>query len=235
MSDISYQDLKPKEILESINDIRGKFFSYLTMAEQFFQLGERDKVVEYYEKAWEIAQEKQDKIMLSEIYSSYGIYYSNIHNTEKALKFLEYAKDLILEIGDKAKVAQLFTNMATIYIQNKDPQALKYAEDGLKLAIEAKVKTNEIQSLKTLGRAQALVAGDFDEGIKNIKRAIAIAKEKNFSVEWAVGLFVLGEVMIASNKTQQALKYLEQARKIFAEFNAKFHLEELENLLKNIS
>ena len=91
---------------------------------------------------------------------------------------------------------------------------------------KAKVKQDEIESLKTLGRAQSLVAGEVDDGIKNIKRAIAIAKEKNIIVQMARGFFALGEVLIANNKPQQALKHLERAKKIFAEFNAKFHLIE---------
>ena len=226
---------KAEQIFENINDIRGMIISYLTIAEELFHLNKKEEAVKYYEKAWGIAQEKQDKILLSDTYYHYGIYFLNIKNTKKAMEFFGYAKPPIQEEGDKTKISRLYTSLAKVYIHEKNSEALKYAQDGLTLAIEAKVKQDEIESLKTLGRAQSLVAGEVDDGIKNIKRAIAIAKEKNFIVQMARGFFALGEVLIANNKPQQALKHLERAKKIFTEFNAKFHLEETEELIKNIS
>ncbi|KPJ74397.1 hypothetical protein AMJ52_00670 [candidate division TA06 bacterium DG_78] len=226
---------KAKEIFEDINDVRGTIISYLTIAEELFHLNEKKEAVEYYEKAWRIAQEKQDKILLSEVYYQYGVYFLNIKDTNKALEFFEYARAPILEEGDKTRVSRFYSSLAKVYIEKKDPQAMQYAQDGLNFATEARVKQDEIDCLKTLGRAQALVTGQVDEGIKNIKRAIAMAKEKNYVIQRARGFFALGEVFIKDNKPQQALKHLERAKKIFSEFNAKFHVEETEQLIQKIS
>jgi predicted ATPase/class 3 adenylate cyclase len=226
---------KAKEIFEQMNDVRGTIVTYLTIAEELFHLNKKDEAVEYYEKAWRIAQEKQDKILLSEVYYQYGVYFLNLKNTNKALEFFEYAKAPILEEGDKTRISRLYSSLARVYIEKEDSQAMHYAQDGLNFAIEARVKQDEVDCLKTLGRAQALVAGQVDEGIKNIKRAIALAKEKNYVIQRARGFFALGEVLIKDNKPQQALKHLERAKKIFSEFNAKFHVEETNQLIQKIS
>ncbi len=226
---------KAIEIFESVNDIRSMVYVYSTIANILADKGEESRAVEYYEKALKLAQKTEDKILLSGIYCHYAKYFLSIDNVEKALELLERAEGIIVQSGNQTDLAKLFRDFAEAYIKNKDPKAIKYAEDALKLAIEAKVKRDEIEALKILGKAQTLISGNFDEGIRNIKRSIAIAKEINLVVNTADGLFALGEALIANNKYEKALEYLNQAKKIYTKANAQFSLRKVESLIKSIS
>lgn len=226
---------KAKEIVESINDIRSMAYIYWTIANRLVDKDKKTLAVEYYEKALKIAHKTQDKLMLGEGYCNYVKYFLSINDMKKASELLEFAKGVILQTGNKVLLSQLFGALAELNLKNQNSDAIKYAEDGLKLALETKIKLDETAALRILGKTQALISGKFDEGIKNIKRSIAIAKEINLVMQIADGLFALGEVLIANKKPKEALEHFNQAKKIYSDINAKFWLEKVEDLIKSIA
>jgi class 3 adenylate cyclase/predicted ATPase len=226
---------KAVELFESINEIRSTLTAYAQMADVFMLQKQTKKAYELYEKSIKIAKETKDRSMIAETMYRVGDYYQDIGDNKKAMEYYEKAEPGLLECDEKHMLSELYSSIAAIHIQNNDTRALGLAEKSLKYAIETKVKNIEIRSLRMVGRAQAAVGNDPVEGIKNIKRSIAVAKEINALTQMAHSLLSLGEVLIADNKPDQALEYLNQAKKHFTDFNAIMYLEKTEALIKKIS
>lgn len=225
---------KAREIMEKIGDARGMVHTYFYTAGLLLSMDKKEQAAEFYEKALKIAAEKQDKIMLSEARYQYALYYLNTGNITAAFDLLEQAREVILATENKDMISRLFVSLADIYIKKGDAGALRYAEDGLRLAIETKIKGQEILAFKTLGKAQAMILQDFAEGVKNIKRAITIAGETNFVYEMAEAIFALGEVLIVQKRPESALEYLNQAKTIYQKIDAKLRFKRVEELINRI-
>ena len=120
-------------------------------------------------------------------------------------------------------------------MESKDPRALTLAKEQLTLAKERNDRSDAITSRKILGKAQALIEGKFEEGIKNIKHAVAAAEEGGY-VEYEAGCLVaLGEVLIANKKSEHALEYLKKAEKIYKKMKATFEAEKVKKIIKSVS
>jgi class 3 adenylate cyclase/predicted ATPase len=226
---------KAKDLFESVNDIRSMIVVYPTIANKLVKKGKPEEVGKYFEKSLNLAKETKDNAMVSEAYRYYAHYLIGINNLNQALELLKQAEAMTVQAGDKNRLAQVSMGLAEVYLKMKDPEAVKYAEDGLKYAVEAKVKRDEIEALRIQGQVQALISKNYDEGIKNIKRSIALAKETNLVAKRAVGLLALGEVLIAYEKSKEALVYLRQAEEIFSKGNYTVPLEKVKALIKTIS
>ncbi len=226
---------KAKDLFESINDVRGIVRVYELLGDIFITTGKKESALEYYEKALETAQATGDKALVGDSEYLCGDYFLELGDFEKAKEFFEQAEPKLIESADKYRLAELYLGMADIYIKENDTKALQYAEKGLKVAVETKVKLHEIAGLRTLGRAQSLVENNLTEGTRNIKRAIAIAKEIDAKEELAHSLSALGEVLITDNKQTQALEYLNRAKKIYSQMNAQWWLEDTDNMIKSIT
>jgi tetratricopeptide (TPR) repeat protein len=141
---------------------------------------------------------------------------------------------MVQKTAHKHLLNDVYNALAKFYIEQKDRRALKFAEKCLTAAVETKVKRNEVNALHVLGKAQALVAGNFDTGLKNIKHSIAIAREFNLQVRIADRLLALEEVFIACKKTKEASQYLQQAHTIYQKANLTAPLMKTADLIKKI-
>ncbi|GAH68065.1 unnamed protein product, partial [marine sediment metagenome] len=150
-------------------------------------------------------------------------------------EYYKQAEPMLLECDGRHMLSELYASWADTYIKTQDDKALQYAEKSLKYGLETKIKNTEIRSLRIFGRAQAIVGDNPSEGIKNIKRSIGIAKEINALTQMAHSLYALGEVLITNDKPAQALEYLNQAKKLYTDFNAPLWIEQTDALIKKIS
>jgi len=226
---------KANDLFESINDVRGIVRVNELLGDIFITTGKKEPAREYFQKALETAQATGDKGLVGDSEYLFGDYFLNTGDLEKAKEFFERAEPKLIEAADKYRLTELYLGMADIYIKKNDTKALQYAEKGLKLAVETQVKLNEISALRTFGQAQSLVGDNLTEGTRNIKRAIAIAKETDAKEQLAHGLFALGEALIKDKKQTQALEYLNRAKEIYSEMNAQLWLEDTNNLIKSIT
>ncbi len=226
---------KAKDLFESINDIRCTITVYKLIASVLMLKKHTKEARAYFEKALKIAKTTKEKGLVGEALFSYGEYFCDIGDLKKAQGLYEQAEPMLLECDDKHMLSELYASWADIYIKTQDGKALQYAEKSLKYGLETKIKNTEIRSLRIFGRAQALVGDNPPEGIKNIKRSIGIAKEINGLTQMAHSLYALGEVLITNNKPTQALEYLNQAKKLYTDFNAPLWIEQTDVLIKKIS
>ncbi len=226
---------RAKDLFESINEIRSTLTVYAQIADVLIAQKKFEEAHDFYEKSLQIAQTTKDKAMIAEAIYRYGGYFQDIGDDEKAMEHYEKAEPVLLECDEKHMLSEIYASIADIKIKDKDPEAVKLAEKSLKYGIETKIKNTEVRAMRMLGRAQAMVGEDPSEGIKNIKRSIAISKDINALTQMAHSLFALGEVLLENNKPDEALEYLRQAKKYYTDFNTPLWLEQTDSLIKKIS
>ena len=226
---------KAKDLFESINEIRCTLTIYKLIAGMLMLHKQAKKAREYYEKVLEISRTTKDNALIGEALYHYGEYFHDMGDLKKTQELYEQAEPMLIECDDKQILSELHASWADLYIKNQNRKALPHAEACMKFALEIKIKNSEIHALRTLGRAQATVGDDPSEGIKNIKRSMSIAKELNAVSQMAHSLFYLGETLVANNKPTQALEYLNQAKKLYADFKTPLWIERTTALIKKIS
>jgi len=226
--------LKAIDLFENINEVRSTITSYQLTGAFYLCHGEADKALEYYEKSLKLAEQTGDPALIADAFYRLGDYYLDTHDLKKAEEYLTKTQESLSDSSDIHILSDIFTDFAELYIHKKDPKAIEYAEKALNYAVESRVKNNEMSSMRNLGRAQALVANDIDEGLRNIKRSVSIAIEGNAIEQYAHGLFALGEVFAAQKDTKQALDYLNQALKAYQGMKAKLWIKHTKNLITTL-
>jgi tetratricopeptide (TPR) repeat protein len=223
---------KAQVIFEKINDIRGMIHVYPTIAQKL-HLQEHDKeAVKLLDKGLSLARDTKDPFTENSVSVYKAGHLIDQGQFDEAFRILETARVLAERTGNTYLLFDVYTALAELFLEQKDQQALSYAEKCLTSAVDTKVKRNEVNALRILGRAQACIAGNFDSGIKNIKHAIAIAKEFGLQIQMADSLFALGEANIAGKKTKDALKYLHQAQTIYQKANITVRIKKIRDLIK---
>ncbi|UCC11198.1 MAG: tetratricopeptide repeat protein, partial [candidate division WOR-3 bacterium] len=225
---------KAQALFEKINDIRGMIHVYPTIAHKLLLQGREKEAAMYLGKGMSLAKETNDPFTESIVNIYQAGYLIDKGRFDDAFKLLESARALAEDTAHKHLMFDVYTTLAVLFIEQSDDRAIPYAEKGLASAVETKVKRNEIHALRILGRAQALVAGNFDAGITNIKHSIAIAREFNLQAKIADGLLALGEAFLAEKKMKEASKYLQQAKDIYQKANITVLLKKTKDLIKSI-
>ncbi len=222
-------------IAREINDIRVIFNSILGIAGVLIDFDEPQKCEKYLHEAEKIFQERKEEWMGVELLTRYAEYYIS-------LKDYKMAKNSVLNVLKFSIVnnnielrAKNYAILAQISLEEKDPNAIKYALESLKSAQSSSERSSEIKALIILGRAQAVIEKDPVTGRKNIKKAIALATEMGLLRYHGDGLFALAETMILENKNQSVTNYLSQAKKIYSEIGYDKMIKEVEDFIKNIS
>lgn len=226
--------LKTIDLFEEINEIRSTISIYQLIGGYYLSHGESEKALTYYEKSLALARKSGDQTLIAYALYKLGDYYLYTDDLKKAEEYMINAYE---NLGDSADIhirSDMNADFAELFILKKDPRAIEYAEKALNYAIESKIKNNEVFCLRNLGRAQALVSGNFDEGLKNIKRSISIAIDGKALEQYAHGLHALGEVFAAQKDNKQALDYLTQALKLYQSMKAKLWAKHTKALIKKV-
>lgn len=226
--------LRALDLFESINEIRSTITAYELIGSFYVSHGNKEKALELYNKSYEMAKKTGDPALIADAFFRYGDYYLDVADLERAEEYLNKTQETLSDTADMHILSDLYSDFADLYIRRKDPRAVEYAEKALTYAVESKIKNNEMLAMRNLGRAQALVAGNIDEGLRNIKRSVSIAVEGSAVEQYAHGLFALGEFYAARGEHKQALEYLAQALKAYQNMDAKLWVNSTKNFIKKL-
>ncbi len=225
---------KAQVIFEKINDIRGMIHVYPTIAQHLLAQGREKEAVQYYSKGIALAKETKDPLAENTVNLYRTGHLIEKGQLDEAYKIIQSGLKLAEQSGNKTLLYDVYVALTDFYLAQKDERALTFAEKSLASAIDTKVKRNEVEALRSLGKVQALVVGNFDEGIKTIKHAIATAKEFGLRTKMADSLLTLGEVYTACKKNKEASKYLQQAQDIYEKAHITVPLKKTRDLIKKI-
>lgn len=225
--------LKTKEIMEQINDVRGMIHTYLSLARIHISRDQKENAAAYLDRALAMARTANDRLLLSDVYNDYAQFHADYDELDQAGTALDSAAELVRSEQDKFRLLYLLLTQADYFFLRKDSTALKYAEEAVRVAREIKTRPDEANALRTLGKIQALLNGDYAGGTENIRRSLAIAEEAGLVMVIPQCLKALGEVLTAEGKPGPARQNLDQARVRFQQTGAVREVRKIDAILSS--
>jgi class 3 adenylate cyclase/tetratricopeptide (TPR) repeat protein len=225
--------LKTKEIMEQINDVRGMIHTYLSLARIHISRDQKENTAAYLDRALAMARTTNDRLLLSDVYNDYAQFHADYDELDQAETALDSAAELVRSEQDKFRLLYLLLTQADYFFLRKDSTALKYAEEAVRVAREIKTRPDEANALRTLGKIQALLNGDYAGGTENIRRSLAIAEEAGLVMVIPQCLKALGEVLAAEGKPGPARQNLDQARVRFQQTGAVREVRKIDAILSS--
>ncbi len=171
-----YNQLNP--YLGPLNDPQVSTYYLMGIGEIFFKKRNFGEAVKYYQEALPLAQNISDQ---TENLLQLGKLEFQIGNTEKAIKFLEQAKNGAAENNQQLQTVQALTELGKVYQDNDFPKALQSYEEAEILANEMGTKFELKDIYEGLSQVYAN-KGDFDNAFKYQTKLIA-NKDSLFNLE----------------------------------------------------
>ena len=173
--------------------------------------GEFKSAMEYYERAYKLAEQKGFKKLLPGILGNIALVYMNQGNYPLALE--EFYKELEggEALNDKLLVISSLNNIGTIdFYQGKMNEAAEAYEKVLKISEEMRDTSNMVLALNNLGEV-SLEQNDPGKALIQLKRAHYFATLKNVSDILVAVNNSLGDSYNRLDSTQKAMEYFNSA------------------------
>ncbi|WP_341531371.1 CHAT domain-containing tetratricopeptide repeat protein (plasmid) [Nostoc sp. UHCC 0302] len=190
----------------------------------YSSLGDYSKVIEYYQQSLAIAREIKDRKGEGLTLGNLGIAYRKLGDYTKAIEYYQQSLAIAREFKDRNSEGAALGNLGLAYSYLGDyAKAIEYQQQSLAIAREIKNRLGEGQSLSNLGLVYQ-ESGKLTEAETTLRTAIEVLESlreqlgKNDS--YKVSIFeeqartyrTLQQVLIAQNKTKEALEISERGR-----------------------
>ena len=152
-------------------------------------------------------------------FGNLGIVYREMSQSNKAIRHLERARDIALEINDKYIEAYVTGNLGVVYLDlGQIQQAIEYFHQTLDLSREVGNRELEGSTFDSLGFAYRSLR-QLDKSIDYHKQALVVAQELNNKHLEGHALNNLGLTYsnLKLNQTNKAIEYHEKALTIMRE------------------
>jgi len=182
-----------------------------------------DTALNLYNETLKQAEKNDDKQMIaSSLHGIGGFYYykafdrgEQSHSLDKGLDYAIRAFEIFKEINDKAGMGRSLNGISSFYLKKNMPnKALEYAKSSLRINKQMENRLGISHNLNTIGgifRSQ----GDLDKAIITLSESIKIKEENNWKSGLKHSLIAMGHIHYDIGKYNDALKYYNNALKIF--------------------
>lgn len=212
---------------KEINDPIGIMESYYSFATIFFFIGENQQALDYYSKAYKIADENnfvnQKALFLSKlsmVYTNLGDYDKAIENSLKALKFFD-------KPDSTRDFASCNLNLACTYIELKEyEKALNYMNTALNIFIKLKETRGQsicFTDIATIYHQQKR----YNQALQNYNKAIKLDKKNKDLNGISDNYSSIGTVYFELGKNNTAMKYFKKSLKISKQIGDKNDLAQI--------
>ncbi len=143
----------------------------------YYQLGEVEKAISYYEQALAISLEIGDRRVQGNPLGNLGLAYRELGEVEKAISYHEQALAISLEIGDQRGQSSNLSNLGDAYYQLREVEkAISYYEQALAIAQEIGDRRVQGAVLGNLGNAYRELR-EVEKAISYYEKCLAIVQE----------------------------------------------------------
>ncbi|MDZ7743400.1 MAG: tetratricopeptide repeat protein [Bacteroidota bacterium] len=138
---------------------------------------------------------------------------------QAALDTLGLAVDLMIETGDIAEQARLYSSLGIIYdFQSQSELAMQYHNKSAALFREANDRSGLAMELTNIGISHRNL-GNYGDAMENLLESLAIYRELNDSTDLVETLLAIGFVYLYVERWNDALKVQQQALEIYRGMN----------------
>ena len=150
---------------------------------------------------------------------------------KKALEYLSKAKDLWEELNDPLFLCVTYAHFAELkLLQRKFEQAVKYSQEAVKLARDAKSEEKLIRTLRIYAKVLAETGADFRCVEKLFKESINRGEKLNIKLDTGISMLELAKFYKDNGKYKDSQKYLKRAKGIFTKSGSVYMTEKISKL-----
>jgi CHAT domain-containing protein len=211
-------------IAREIKDRKGEENALGDLGNAYYGLGDYSKAIDYYSSSLVIAREIKYRLGEGQSLGNLGLAYSGLGDYSKAIDYLLKTLAIAREIKDRKGEGQSLNNLGNAYSGMGDyNKAIDYYFSSLAIAREIKDRLEEGTALNNLGLAYR-ESGNLKEAEKPLRTGIevweSLRRQLGKNDSYKVSIFeeqartyrTLQEVLIAQNKTEEALEISERGR-----------------------
>ena len=211
-------------LAREIKDRNGEGTALGNLGLAYDSLGDYAKAIDYYQQSLAIAREIKNRLGEGQSLGNLGNAYDSLGDYAKAIEYHQQSLAIAREIKERLGEGQSLGDLGNAYDSLGDyAKAIEYQQQSLAIAREIKDLNGEGLSLNNLGLA-FYKSGNLAEAEKTLRIGIEVWESlrgklgKNDS--YKVSIFeqqartyrILQEVLIAQNKTKEALEISERGR-----------------------
>ncbi len=183
----------------------------------YYALGQKQKVLEYFEKALPIHREVGDQSSEATTLNNIGMVYDALGQKQKALEYYEEALPISREVGDRSGEATTLNNIGAVHSAlGQKQKALEYFENALIIHREVGDRSGEATALNNIATVYDDL-GQKQKALEYYENALTIHREVGDRYGEATNLNNIGMVCDDLGQKQKALEYFENALTIHRE------------------
>ncbi|ACC84981.1 CHAT domain-containing protein [Nostoc punctiforme] len=220
---IEYQE-QSLAIAREIKDRNGESQSLGNLGLAYDDLGDYAKAIEYYQQSLAIAREIKNRLGEGQSLGNLGNVYYSLGDYAKAIEYYQQRLALARQIKNRLGEGNGLSNLGNAYGSLGDyAKAIEYQQQSLAIAREIKDRLGEGNVLGNLGFTLNK-SGNLAEAEKNLRAGIevweSVRRQLGKNDSYKVSIFerqsrtyrILQRVLIAQNKTKEALEISERGR-----------------------
>ncbi len=204
------------------NDQENKLESLLKLGVLYWNTGELDKSLEFYQKAFITAEELESKERMDEIFNYWEIYrlykeakrYRSQGQLKNSIKKFEEAIDLARKIKSEEHEVKCLRQLSVTYSELNELEKL-FTLNKKALAIAQKLKhlKEESRCLYNLGHYYS-TQDDYSQALWHYERALRIARDLEEYDDESNCLLNISDTYIQLGNYEKALEYLKEVLRI---------------------
>lgn len=199
-------------INEKIENKKEKTFNLENLSEVYRAIGTYASALEYGQKGLDLALEIEFTERVGRISKDLGITYFELGEYQRAYEYFQKSKDVAERIEDKELQILILISLGKFFsVFNNDQRSHQLLEEAIQI-INA---INDERSLISVYRIKSRLAkenGQFDEALKLLDEANALAIKLNAKEESLSTNLELAELYLSCGETEKSKEYLEQVR-----------------------
>ncbi len=232
----------PKNISPSTtkpNSIKYTFFLYkatslFNIGIVYYEKSDYDTAIEYYQKAYNLFEELQQKNRMAECYRMVGIVHNDQGSYDLAIE--NYLKALVIyeEAGNKQGIAYCYTDIGIIhYDQGNYDKTIEYFLKSLEIKEELKDQQGILTCYINIGVVENS-RGRHDLAIEYFLKALKISEDLKNKPEISTCYTNIGVTYADQGNYDEAIVYYLKALKIDEELQDKRGMIILDNNISNL-
>ncbi|MFX0104555.1 MAG: tetratricopeptide repeat protein [Candidatus Hodarchaeota archaeon] len=201
---------------------------YILMGFLSDKLKDKEKLLDYAEKAYQACQGQEDSLQLVDVYIVKSMAYFSVYKYEEAITLLSQSekilKSLNLETSKELikREAEISCRRANIYFMIRDfDKALECAEQTLKLNKELDLKLGIVESLDVMKNIYYYL-GEFEISLEYSNQCLLLAKEIDYKAQILNCYMHFGIIYAFRGEVDRAIEHYDKALGIAKGIDYKF-------------
>ena len=209
-------------IAKEIHDRAGESKSLNNIGLIYDTLGEYQTALEYYQQSLTITKEIRDRVGVSQSLHNIGLLHDRVGKYQEALEYYQQSLTITQEIRDRAGESQSLNNIGLVYNSLGEYQkALEYYQKSLTITKEIHDHAGQGISLGNIGKTYADLKNYLEsekyllaslDVLDSLRSGLKDQDKVSIFETQISSYYALQSVLVAQNKTEQALEVSERSR-----------------------